>query len=248
MSEENQGTSTPEGGEQTPSADERLANLQKEFARKQANSDEQMAALQNSVNNVTETLKHFQPTPAQEPPAPGLTEDDVYDPGKIKTYVEQQASTIASKQIEDFQNKFMERQNAISANEAAKNQALVALAQEYPELNQAGGDFQKGVLTALGELPEAMQNTAEGYRMAVYKQAAHTGLAPKSKREAVNAQNFALSGGSSNAPKTDTLGVDIDPAVVETAKLMGLDVTKEATLKDLAKRSERTNWNKAQDI
>ena len=251
MSEQPTGTPAPkQNAEIKPDAAELLSNYKKEMERKQENSEQRFAELQNSVNQVAELLKGTVPAQAAAnpvPASPSLSEEDIYDPTKVKSYVSEEARRVAETQVKEFQENFYQQQQQLRANEQAKNQALVQLAQDYPELNEAGGDFQKGVLEALSGLPESIRETAEGYRMAVYQQAANQGLAPKSKRQAAPSTDFSF-GGSSNAPKTDTLGVEIDPAIVETAKLMGMDVSSKEVLEDLAKRATRTNWNKAQEI
>lgn len=124
-----------------------------------------------------------------------------------------------------------------------KSQALAALAAEYPEATDVSHSMHKKVLEIHSTLKAELQDTAEGYELAVSKAAMQLGIAPKSARREINNDSFSMSGrSSSQAPKTKK--VELTREMLDTAALMGLDISNPKQLERLQSRAQRQKWGK----
>lgn len=220
MSEEGQGSSTPNTGE--GNQPDPINNVKAEFGRKMGNIEAQLAELANTTKSLMDKI---------QPKAPVQEESDdelLYSkPAEFKKKLVDTVETKVS-QIIEHQNR--------AANE--RQQTLAALVREFPELNQADTELHTETLKALESLPKELQASPYGYRTAVYQAAATLGVQPKSKRKPTpkeNADDFSFSGSRSNAPKKQK--AELDPKLLMTAELMGIDITNEKEIEELKKHS-----------
>jgi hypothetical protein len=229
---ENEGADASESTEQE-SAPDPIKNVKAEFERKYGNVESKLSALEQTNRALAEQLSKFQAGPAK------AASDDL-DPDEVLTNTGQFVNKLINKVSKSVESTLESRSRA--DNERA--QVLAALVQDYPELQQAGSEMYQETLKSLGELPQEMQASSHGYKMAAYKAAANLGLQPKqrrAKKDSEASDDFSFKGGKSAAPKKQAKS-EIDPKILMTAELFGIDITDEKELEDLKKYTKREYW------
>lgn len=213
----------------------------------QVKSEEKAPDYSGQFQNISEQLKqmneqflqsqqqmisHLQPTPQTQE-----SEDlDPYDPDSLKRYVskvEQQALQKAQQTVQES----LQRDNALKGT-------LARLGSEYPEINQ-DAETQKLVVAEHGRLPKNLQDTAEGYELAVARVASTKGLVPKSKRPAPKEDEFVASGNSGSGRRQQR---QRNQEVSDTAKvwsqLLGRDVESDDYKKRMSEIVKNKRFNK----
>lgn len=158
-------------------------------------------------------------------------------PEKLDPYADDYADKLAAK------ISIAATRAASEASEAANNAALSrqtainALAMEYPEMAQNNSEFAKKVVQIHQTLDKNTQGTAFGYRYAAREAAAELGILPISKRQK---QDEFVMGGSKSTGKAAKSEVEgIDDKTLETAQLMGLDISNKKVLERLKQGQEK---------
>lgn len=206
--------------DQKPGED--LANLRSEIDNKLLAVTKQLEAMNNSFAQGFAALA---PKPKQET----IDESDVFDPAKLRDKILNEATRTT---------------NAIIEEERRKNATLVQLSKEYPEI-QSDSKFQDAVVEAQKSLPKSIQDTAEGYELAVMKAVARQGILPKSKRPEPQDQEFSAGPASgSSARERGPRKAKLDPMTVEMARLLGRDVNDKEVIKRLEEASQRDQYSR----
>jgi hypothetical protein len=156
-------------------------------------------------------------------PAPEPEDDNLYEPQNLL----RKADRIVEEKL---------------ARRDALNAKIAEVSREYPELNSDAKLIQSVVAEAKN-LPSHLQQTPEGYEMAMLRAATKAGLVPKSKRSTSTVDDdvsMSNSGERTRAPKK----VKITEAQLRLAELMGRDINDPEYLKRLEKANQRARWNK----
>lgn len=233
MSEQAAGQ-TSEETQDPGTAPDPVQNVKAEFQRKYGNLEAEVQSLKQANQALMERL-----TPkakaSQSEASDDIGEDEIYtDPKGFANKLVNKVSTVIESRLETRTRAETERQ-----------QTLMALAGEYPELQQQGSDMYTETLKALQGLPQDAQQSPLGYRTAVYQAAATLGLQPKSKRSKSDMKDdfsFAGQKGGSTKKKRDPEN-EVDDKVMDWAKLLGVPHTKDEDIEDLKKLSKR-DWRK----
>lgn len=154
------------------------------------------------------------------------TSDDLYDP---KTLLNK-AGDIMQKQLRE---------------ERAKNAMIYNLGQEYPEIH-SDSSIRQSVIEAQKGLRPDLQDTADGYEVAVLKAVAKHGLVPKSKRQVLDED--ASSAPRSSASDRSRKKVKVSDDTKTIAAMMGLNTEDPETLKQLEKHANRDTYSKYRPV
>lgn len=152
-------------------------------------------------------------------------DDDIFDPKALRSKILSEATKTASDML---------------AEERRKNTTLYQLAQEYPEI-QTDRELQKAITEAQSKLPTSIQDTADGYEMAVLKAVARAGVLPKSKRPVVDED---VSAGSGRSVKASSKGTKSSDKTVMIAELLRGRALTDNELKSLDQASKRDTYGR----
>jgi hypothetical protein len=219
MSDENQGDKT---SDQTQDP---TGNIKAEFQRKFENTNAELNQIKQMLVGLT-----AKPAPKEEP-----EEDlDVFEPEKVKKYVEKKVSSAINS---------VKSEQAEANRRAQERQGVIySLGQEYPEILQPTSEMAQEALRIINSLPAHEQESATAVKAAILEAAMNKGITPKSKRQkgSDDKDTFQLGGGkkpSGGKPAED----DIDPDTLAWSQLLGRDITKKEVKESLKKHSKR-NW------
>ncbi len=155
-----------------------LTNLKAEMSRKLENSNAELAALKAQMAKLTQV--------AQPPKVEEEDDFDPYDPQSVRKHV--------GKQVQAGISAFQQEQQKIGQAEGRKQQVILSLLPEYPELQNPSSELVQAAKEALSELPPEEQNTAAGYKAAILEAASKKGIVPKSKRQGGGDETFQMGG------------------------------------------------------
>lgn len=203
------------------SADNTLDTSQTTDTKDQSKGNDGLAALQEQLKSMNEKLEATQQAilAAQKPQTQTQEREyNLYEPAD------------ALKAATDAAAKLIKEENR-------KNHMIYSLSQEYPEI-QSKPEVRQAVLEAQRTLPTSMQDTAEGYEMAVLKAVAKSGLLAKSKRQTVDDDVSFGSGSGSRREETKTK-VKVSKETLAFAELMGRDIKDPKVLASLEQAANR---------
>lgn len=203
-----------------------IASIKTEIDSKLAEVKAQIEAMNSSfaegMSALTSTLK---PQKNVE-----VTDDDVFSPRELKDKILSQAAEMSQQMLNE---------------ERKKNSTIYQMAQEYPEI-QTDRELQNEILKAQKSLPKSLQDTAEGYEMAVLKAVARQGVLPKSKRPVAGVDDD-ISVGSSRSPgegRKTSGKVKVDEKTIAFAELLrGRELTDEE-VKGLESATKRDSYSR----
>lgn len=189
-----------------------------------ASVQEQLRAMNESNQATAQAILQMRQEQAR--PAVKETDDDLYDP---KTLLNK-AGDIMQRQLRE---------------ERAKNAMIYNLGQEYPEIH-SDSVIRQAVIEAQKGLRPDLQDTADGYEVAVLKAVAKHGIMPKSKRQVLeeDASSAPRSGSSPGSRKK----VKVSEDTKTIAALMGLNTEDSETMKNLEKNSNRDTYSKYRPV
>jgi hypothetical protein len=227
MSEQNGGTPAP--------GEDRLANLQAEFARKQDNIKTELggelAAIKQQLAEAVSRLP--------KAPEPKVEDDSELLYSNPAAYKQKLESSVLNRVNETVSRTLEERSRA----ESERLQTLSALAADYPELNKADTGLYQETIKILNSMPAEKRGTAEAYKLAVWQAAAQEGIRPASKRGNSDAgDTFSFSGRSSNTSgKKKSAADDIDPKSIAWMQLLdpSFDANDEKQVEEFKKYTKR---------
>lgn len=227
----------PDAGDVDP-----IKNVKAEMNRKFQNLSEtnQKLAQQNeALNAKIDLLLNTVSQPKQE----SSSEDD-----EALRYTDPDA--YIEKKLKDVDKKVDAKIAQTEQMNSAKQQTLIALATDYPEINDPSSALYKKAIELGSSYPANFVSSPEGIRLIVREAAADIGLLPKKSRQVSSEEGdddmaeFIGGGGSGNKPPSGPKNKDkLDPKTLAVAELMGLNVNDPKVVERLKERSKR-NYNK----
>jgi hypothetical protein len=155
---------------------DQLATIKSELDQKFAAITEQIKTQNDAFAQAFDRLAN----PRQ--PVAEVDDSDVFDAKTLNKKVTSAAASVAEEMIRE---------------ERRKNATIYQMAQEYPEIH-TDRELQKEIVAVQKTLPKHLQDTVEGYEMAVLKAVVSKGVTPKSKRQAPTEDDFSVSSSSSS--------------------------------------------------
>jgi hypothetical protein len=118
---------------------------------------------------------------------------------------------------------------------------IAEMSREYPEIN-SDTKLMQAVVNELKALPSSIQQTADGYEVAILKAVNKAGIVPRSRRQAVDEDvSMGNRGGGTQGREKKT---KLSQNSMDLAELMGLNTSDPEVVKRLEKRAQRSRWNK----
>lgn len=222
----------PDTGDQPEVKEDPLKNYKAEMDRKLGGFEskfDQLSQVNQQLLNQVQQLAQ-----AATPPATSDEFEDLWidNPKEAARRIKEETTAEIRKDMEK-QSQLQQKQTRI----------LSELTQKFPELNDSGSELTQKAVEIYNALDADEQRDPRSYKLAVAEAAVDLGIQPASKRKKRQADDdsFAVSGSSGTKAKPQSAGVD--PRTIEFAKLIGMDVSNEDTMKKLEKRSQRKNWS-----
>lgn len=223
MEDENKGGSTTE----QPDTATLLQNQKAEMQRKFENTNAELNQMKQMLLSLT-----AKPTPQEEPEE----ELDVFEPAKVKKYVEKKVSS-AIKSVKDEQNEMNRK--------AQERQGVIySMGQEYPEILQPTSEMAQEAIRIIDSLPLHEQESPTAVKAAILEAAMNKGVVPKSKRKASGKddnEHFQIGKGKPAGDGKKPSDDEVDSATLEWSQLLGRDVSKKE-VKDKLKSYSKRNW------
>jgi hypothetical protein len=222
-------------GNSAPEVNQELKNLKSEMGRKLSNYD---ATLQEVKRQNDELMRRLADKESPAPQAGKKMSDVLYeDADQFVDLIERRVSAVVDSTLSKKDER-IQKQNAV----------MGALYQEFPEMTQPNSDLALKAVEIYNAMPAEDKTSPIAYKDAVKTAALELGIRPKSKREAQNDDPDAFSlngsgGGNTRDVKKRTSGPQISAKTEIFAKLMGVDLTKEAKER-MASGHGRTGYNK----
>lgn len=192
---------------------------------------ERLKGMEASFENLTQELVKLNATrqASQEPARQEIDDDDVFDPKALRDKIMREVTETTQQQMRDEQR---------------KSNVIYNLSQEYPEIH-SDKSLQKQVIEAQRNLPKSLQDTAEGYEMAVLKAVANAGVLPKSRRPDTSEAEISVSGTSQRTERTrKSTKAGLSEETIEFARLMGRDVDNPKVREALEKAANRDTYTR----
>lgn len=224
--------------------DEALNNYKKDIDTKLSAQDATLKKLMESNQLLLKQMQGLAQPPRQkeekkEKPLSDLMYDD---PEEYTRIIEDRATKKAQASVEQMTKAQTER-----------NQVLMELTSEYPELNDTGNALTKKAIEIYNSFPDNQKESVTSYERAVLKAATQLGVKPKSARGESEDEEFDLKPKGSSRRKASNSQGEFDPNTEKFAELIGLfdlgersGKSREKLLEGLKRTSQRTNWKKYQ--
>lgn len=232
--DENQGN-IPETPDTAPAPESGadITNLKQEFNRKLSETTDKMS---NQINQLVEAqnqlLQRLESSKQQASEPAGDDLDDLWysNPTEAAKRIKEETQAAIRQEYEQEQ-----------ARQAAQNQVVTQLTQQYPELQNTNSSLTQKVYEIYGKMSPEEQKSPSSLKAAVYEAANEVGVLPASQRKAPD-ENFSVgaSTGKSKPPKKDES--ELSDATLQWAQLLGLNTDDENVKKRLKKRADRKNW------
>lgn len=207
-------------------------NVKAEFDRKFNNIKEQTDITNTKIDNLMETI--IQQNRKQDLP-PAKKEDPIdpdLEPGR---YVDSKLSGLDAK--------IAQAVTSATSKISERDTLLNSMVNKYPELGDPNSELYKATVKNHENLGEGLHGTSAGYKLAIYDAVEKVG---SKKKESSDVEEFIGGGGGDGGSfrRPPKKSATLDPLIVETAKIMGLDVEDKKVMERIKKRSERTSWSK----
>lgn len=203
---------------------EGLAELRSELDTKLLAVQEQLKAMNQSyaqgLDNIAQRL-----TPQKREET--IDDSDVFAPAKLRDKILAEASRTTQEILNE---------------ERRKNATIYNLSQEYPEI-QTDQKLQGSILEMQKTLPKILQDTADGYEMAVLKAISKQGILPKSKRQAADAGDDFSMRSRSSADRAKPRA-KVSESTLAISQLLGRDIKDPTVLKGLEEAANRDSWTR----
>jgi len=208
------------------SSNDEIKNIKAEFNRKLGNVEDTLKKSNEQL--LVQMQQMLKPKPAPVESETSLEDLFYKDP---KAY----AAKIEERTTSKIEQRMLERETQTNQ----RNTVIAQLAKEFPELNHDDHDLTQLAIKKYNDMSKESGATPATYRAAVYEAALEHGVKPKSKRPADSDDNYTL-GGSSSGRRPAKKNDELDPAVIEAAKIFGVDPER---VKARAKaRKSFTRW------
>lgn len=218
MTDEGNNVQAPENqveGQKGPDIDSKFQTI----AEQLKNMNEQFLQSQQQLINAVKPQQQVQEA-----------ELDPYNPDSLKAYVsriEQEAIKRAEASV----------QSALQKDTQLKS-TIARLASDFPEINSDAAT-QQMVLEAHKSLPKNLQDTAEGYELAVARVAAKQGLVAKPKRQQASSDDYSASGYQPGRKSSSAKKVEVSETAKIWSQLLGRDTESAEYKKNMAEISQR---------
>lgn len=227
MSDQENGSSTSEGGES-------LTNVKAEFSRKLSNIEAKYAAVESTNAQLMATLKAMSEPKA--PTAPTSKLEDVWfdKPNEAASRIKQEAKAEVMQEI-----------NSQNARIAKQNDTLSQLVAEFPELSDGGHDLTKKAVEIYSGMSAEDKTSPLAYKAAVREAASELSIMPKSKRR--EEDDYSISGGGSSSVRSERPSQNrtgIDKATEEFARLVGVDIDDPKVKERIKSKHNRRTYNR----
>lgn len=170
-------------------------------------------------------------------------QEPVYEDTTYMTDEEKRIKALEA-QISEMKGSSVKQTQEMIRKERELDNTVVRLSRDYPEI-QADAAIQQEVVKQHNMLPKNLQDTAEGYELAVNRVARNKGLIPKNKRtQDSSSEDFSSPGrksGSGSQSKAKGKS-SIDPKTLAFAQALGRDIEDPKVLEGLEKASQRDNY------
>lgn len=197
--------------------------IRKTVDSKLAEVQAQLEAMNQQFANSLQTItKSMAPAPVTE-----VSDDDFFEPKKLKEKILAEATKTAQEMLME---------------DRRKNATIYQLAQEYPEI-QTDRDLQKAILDAQKALPKSLQDTADGYELAVMKAIAKQGVLPKSKRQVVD-EDVSSGSGRGSRQTSASKPAKLSEKTIAVAELLRGRALTDEEMKSLEVTSKRDSYGK----
>lgn len=226
MSDQENGSSAPEGGEG-------LTNVKAEFNRKLSNFESKISGLEATNAQLIAAIQSMAAPKKEVAPAKKI--EDVWFDKPTEA-----AETI----VKQAEERIMKTIDSRSAQLHRQNQTLSQLVSDFPELSDNNHELTKSAVAIYSAMSEEDKTSPLAYKAAVREAASELGIMPKAKRRD---EDFSVSGsGSSSArserTQTRTKG-GLDPATEEFARLVGVNVDDPKVKDRIKARHGRRSYN-----
>lgn len=192
------------------------------------------ASMQNSQEAFMQAITSMQQSSSK-------TVEPSYD--EYMTAEEKKIAELEAK-INDLSQNTTKQTAEMIRKERELDSTVVRLAQQFPEI-QSDAAIQKAVVQAHNNLPKSMQDTAEGYELAVSRVVAQKGLMPRSKRTESSSDDYsAPAGKGARSASTKKGSTKVHEKTLMLAQLLGRDIEDPKVIAGLEAASERDSWNK----
>lgn len=228
MSDQDQGSSAPEGGES-------LTNVKAEFSRKLSNIEAKYSSLEQTNAQLLATLQAMS-APKQQAQPNSKIEDVWFDkPQEAAARIKQEAKA-----------ELMQELRAEGDRTAKQNATLAQLVSDFPELSDGNHELTKRAVEIYSGLSAEDKTSPIAYRAAVKEAALEMGVMPKSKRS--QDDDFTISGQGSSTTRSERSPSrqksGIDAATEEFARLIGVNIDDPKVKERIKSKHNRRSYGK----
>lgn len=218
------------GQQTTDQYGEKLQQLDQNF---QSVVEKLEALNRNTETFQQEVVNRLQQQSAQSAAASVPDDDyDIYDGKKFAERIKGETQQVTQKMIQET----LQKQQAL-------NTKILEMASDYPDVTKAGTDLQKAFVNAHNSLNKSLQETPEGYELALARAVKQTKAKPVS--ETPQQEDFALgSSGSGQQAKSKKPDPKQAERVKMISQLLGRDIESEEYNKRIQGALERKNWKR----
>jgi hypothetical protein len=212
-----------------------IENVKAEFERKTTQLSSQVQELAKTNATLMKQLQALQ-SPAAPKPVEKPIEDLIYDdPKQAVEKITQTVRATIRKELDD------ERQG-----QAAQTSAINELYVHFPEFADNEHPLTKKALEKYGAMDPKEKADPKALKVAAYEAALELDVKPRGNRG--DDDSFSMGGSSFSSGARPTRGKSdkLDPAVLETAALFGLDTSKQEVVDRLKGRAQRTDYKRYQ--
>lgn len=182
--------------------------------------NEQFLQSQQQLINAVKPQQQAMPEPTIDP----------YDPDSLKNYVSK-IEKEAVRRAEASVQAALQKDTQLKAT-------LARLATEFPEINQ-DAETQQMVLSEHKALAKELQDTAEGYELAVSRVVNKKGLVSKSKRPKSQEPEYSASGYQGGARRQPSKKGEVSDATKMWSQLLGRDISSKEYNETMNEVSQR---------
>lgn len=199
--------------------------------------ESKFSTIAQQLEAVTQNQQKFQESLVNtiQPQQPTYQDDDDYDIYDGKKFA-QKLKTEVSSDVDQRIQQAVQRQQQLSTK-------IMEINQQYPEVSKAGSDLQKQFIQQHQSLPKSLQETPEGYELAVARAVSRLGVSPKGQSAAEPTPR-----GSAAAPTAQKAPKAADQQKTERvkliSKLLGRDIESEDYNKRVSEALNRNTWGR----
>lgn len=212
-----------------------IKNLKSEFSRKFENTEKSVSSVNEKLDSIMQVISSQQS--ASQSSADNSANDDDDDVDKYldpDAYIERKLGRLKQEVIKDV--------TTVQQQQQAAQQTYSSLAQEYPDLVNTKSELFQKASQIHQSLRKDLQNTPEGYELAVAKAVKESGYkASRNQESNQDVEDFIMgdSGGQDSSNRRKKKDGDLDPKTLAFAELMGLDIKDKKVIERLKERAKR---------